>query len=239
MTQNDLSHALLKAVRKSFTYIALGLFTWTPAYAWELKKNEQDIQVYTQHIEGSEFQAFRGKTRIKASIKKAVAFNMDLKRTPDWLHECKESRLLNQISDQEHYIYYVTDAPWPVSDRDYILHSTIDQDPATLAVTIRFRAVTDNAEASDDCVRVTEINGFWRFTPAQDGWLEVEYETHADPNGDIPAWLANSFVVEQPFQTLLKWREAVLSRPVDLGIAHFIQEPGQPEKPSQNSSISP
>ncbi len=32
--------------------------------------------------------------------------------------------------------------------------------------------------------------------------VTVIYQFHGDPGGDVPAWLANSFVVSHPYKTL-------------------------------------
>ena len=32
--------------------------------------------------------------------------------------------------------------------------------------------------------------------------MEVTYEVHTEPGGSVPSWLANSFVVDAPLQTL-------------------------------------
>jgi hypothetical protein len=90
-----------------------------------------------------------------------------------------------------------------------VLHSRIDQDPETLIVTMKFEASTQFSKSDQDCVPVTKLTGFWRFTPKNNGKIYVEYETHADPSGDIPSWLANSFVVDQPLGSLEKLRKRV------------------------------
>jgi hypothetical protein len=91
------------------------------------------------------------------------------------------------------------------------MNSTIDQSPETFAVTMKFEASTQLSKSDEDCVPVTKLTGFWRFTPQQDGRIYVEYETHADPAGHLPSWLANSFVVDQPLGSLKNLRKRVES----------------------------
>ncbi len=175
--------------------------------AWELARNSDGIKVYTELPRGSDFKAFYAVTHVQATLRQLVAMQLHLASQPDWIQDCEKSELVKRVSDREFYVYYVTHAPWPVDDRDYVLHSVIDQDPASLAVTVHFQGVDNMLGPTKNCVRAAEVKGFWRFTPEPGKQVKVEYQVHADPSGNVPAWLANSFVVDQPYQTLQKLRE--------------------------------
>ncbi len=56
-------------------------------------------------------------------------------------------------------------------------------------------------------MRVTQVDGFWKFTPKGAGQIEVTYQVHTEPGGDVPSWLANKFVVDAPFNTLKALKE--------------------------------
>jgi hypothetical protein len=51
-------------------------------------------------------------------------------------------------------------------------------------------------------VRIIEAYGFWHFKPLENGLTEITYQLHANPNGSIPAWLANKTVVNTPFDAI-------------------------------------
>jgi len=200
----------------------------TPLLAWELEHDDEGIKIYTQEIEGSSFRAFRGETTVKSTLKNLVAHHTDIEQMKSWLQDCAESELIQKVSNNDFYIYQRTSAPWPVSDRDYVLHSKLDQDPHTFVVTMKFEASTQFSRSDEDCVPVTKLTGFWRFTPKLDGTIYIEYETHADPSGDLPAWLANSFVVDQPLGSLEKLRKRVEENTYELPKEmQFIKEPRQ------------
>lgn len=195
-------------------------------FGWTLETEQEGIKVYTDEIEGSSFKAFRGETTVSASLKQVAAQLMDVEAMRDWLHDCAESELVTRLEGQEFIIYQKTSAPWPVDDRDYLLHSKISQHPESHVVEMNFTALTEGGATDDECVRVTQLTGFWRLTPQGPGQVYIEYETHADPAGNLPAWLANSFVVEQPLNTLknLKQRIGGPSSVEDADLA-FIEEP--------------
>ena len=194
--------------------------------AWELEQEQDGIKIYTQEISGSSFRAFRGEVTVETTLRNLVAHHTDIKEMKNWLQDCEESQIIQQTSAQDVYFYQRTSAPWPVSDRDYVLHSHIEQDPNTFIVTMTFEASTRFSKSDEDCVPVIKLRGFWRFTPKEKGRIDVEYETHADPSGDIPAWLANSFVIDQPLGSLANLRARVESHHYEMPKGmNFIKEP--------------
>jgi hypothetical protein len=192
-------------MKRFFAKCFLVSLSWLIAFrviAWDLEVERDGIKVYTEEIQGSSFKAFRGEMILQASLKEISAQLMDVEAMKDWLHDCSKSELVSRIEGREFIVYQETEAPWPVSNRDYLLHSKIEQDLQTKVILMSFTALVDDGKQSDECVRVTELSGFWRLTPRPEGQVYVEYETHADPAGALPAWLANSFVVDQPLNTL-------------------------------------
>lgn len=191
-------------------YIGL-VFWWFcvtfSAYAdarWELEKNDESsgIRVFTRYIEGSDLKEFRGEMRVKSTLTAPVALIEDVRRAPEWVDNCKVTELIEKLKPGEHIAYMINDVPWPVTDRDIIVHSLTTQDSTSKTVRIDMNARTDVFPENDEFIRITTLSGFWMFTPAADGYIDVIYQVHAEPNGGIPSWLANSIVVDAPYYTL-------------------------------------
>lgn len=193
---------------------------------WALKKDEDGIQVYLRHRKGSEFRSFLGRTEVDGSLSRIVAVLKDGDSITHWLKDCEQADYLSAFDPDGYLMYFRTRAPWPVQDRDYALRYRLEQDPQTLAVTLRFQGDARAAPENRECVRVTRIDGVWRLLPQPSGKIRLEYEVNADPNGRIPAWLANQFVVDQPFSTLKKLRAQLLLPPYQDAHFDFIREPG-------------
>lgn len=192
-----------------FGIILLNLIICCHAFAWTLEHDKNGIKIYTQQMSDSDFKAFRGTVTVNSTLLNVVAHHVDLQAMPDWLQDCKKSELISSANGQDFYIYQQTDAPWPVTDRDYVLHMHFEQDPVNYVVTISFEATQAFNKSDKDCVPVSRLKGLWRFTPEADNKVFIEYETFADPAGDIPSWLANAFVVDQPLGTLRNLRQRV------------------------------
>lgn len=196
-------------MRILFKYLILALLFPALASAWELQLNEDNIKVYTKDIKDSNFKAFRGEVEVDSSLINVVAHHVDLEAMTEWLHDCSESKLVRKVDAHDFYVYQRTSAPWPVSDRDYVIHMNISQNTSDYSVLMTFEAEIQASENNEDCVPVTQLKGYWRFTPKSLNRVLIEYETSADPAGDLPAWLANSFVVDQPYGTLKKLKQRV------------------------------
>ncbi|WP_339527119.1 START domain-containing protein [Pseudomonas sp. EA_35y_Pfl2_R111] len=174
------------------------------AAQWRLVKDEAGIQVYLQQIPGSSFQAFRGITRIRTDMSRLLALQDDVSAACAWIHACSEQRLLKHEGDQS-WVYSRFHTPWPVQPRDSILRVTTTLDPEG-RVTRALHGVADYLPLQQGFVRVSKVEGFWSLTP-RDGEIEVIYQVHSEPGGSVPAWLANSFVVDAPFNTLQGLRQ--------------------------------
>lgn len=176
---------------------------------WDLAKDKKGVKVYLRKVEGSDFKEFKGVLTLKASLASLVGLVRDVETSPDWVENCHRSELLERINANETYTYSLSKAPWPVKNRDTIVHNVISRDQGTGAVTIRQTAKPDYIPEKKNIIRVQRLEGFWQFTPQDEGSVEVVYQALSDPGGDIPVWLVNSSLVSQPYKTLLKMQEMV------------------------------
>ena len=56
-------------------------------------------------------------------------------------------------------------------------------------------------------VRITDMQGEWKFTPIQDGIVTIEYSLRLDPAGSVPDWITNLFIDNGPYHSMLKFKE--------------------------------
>lgn len=170
---------------------------------WELAKSESNIKVYVREVKNSPYKEFRGITTVNAPLPVLVAVLSDPAAFPQWFHECPQASRLKTISPTEGINYMVYNLPWPFDDRDLVIHYLASQDADNKAVTYKLWANGNFIPHKSGLVRVMTLNGYWRFTPLDKGRCQAEYKMHLDPEGSIPGWLANSTVVDAPYNTLL------------------------------------
>lgn len=170
---------------------------------WALKLDKNDIQIYTRKVEGSKFKEVRGTMIISARLESVIGLIRDGDACPSWADLCKESRVLEVISETEYYGYSLNDVPWPVADRDAITLVTWSQDPITKTVSMSAQAIeSDLVPKRRKTLRMKKSVTGWELTQLEDGLLEVVSTGHIDPEGPTPSWVTNMMLVDSPFKTL-------------------------------------
>lgn len=182
------------------------------AYAeeWKLAKDEDGIKVYTRSVEGSKYKAYRGVVTIKATPERIEQLQEDTASSCKWLYRCQQLKVLKQ-QGQDTWTYMRIEMPWPVTARDVVLHITTEQ-AGNGGFVRHLKGEPTYTPPADGYVRVSSFDGKWQVLPKAPGSVEVTYEAQSEPGGSIPSWLANSFVVDAPFNTLQGLRNAAESR---------------------------
>lgn len=177
---------------------------------WQLEREEDGVSVYLADVPGSKYKAYRGVVTINADLAAVQAAQEDVAGSCSWIFSCQQQRLLvteGNVSE----LYTRFEMPWPVKARDSVIQVTTRTD-ADGGVTRLLKAVPQRLPEEKDFVRVQRVDGEWHLKPLDQGRVEVTYEVHTEPGGSVPSWLANSFVVDAPLQTLQGLRAKVEGR---------------------------
>lgn len=173
---------------------------------WDVAFHESGLTVYTRRVPGQDLKDFRGVVRVQASMREVVAALMDVEAMPQWFYNMKEARVLEASDANNHVLYLVIKAPWPVSDRDAAIKILIEQNPQTLALSMMGDAVPERYPLMRERVRIPRMHSGWVVTPVSAHETEIRLDGNADPGGHIPLWLANLLVVDMPKHTLQNLR---------------------------------
>lgn len=202
-------------MRPILVKILLGGLTATLLFAdagpWKTVKIKDGIVVKTRPVEGSGFKEFQGVTQIKTSLASLIALLDDTSAYTLWMPNCTEARVVKKKSAFENYIYTVRRAPWPVKNRDMVIHTVTTRNKKDNSILIRMAGAPGLVPENADNVRVDKLSGFWLLTPRGEN-VEIVYQVHADLGGNVPEWLANSTSVEQPYKVLTNIRNLVASQ---------------------------
>ncbi|PIA69966.1 START domain-containing protein [Pseudomonas sediminis] len=177
---------------------------------WQLEREEDGVSVYLADVPGSKYKAYRGVVTIKGDLAAVQAAQEDVAGSCSWIFSCQQQRLLESKGDVSE-LYTRFEMPWPVKARDSVIQVTT-RTGADGGVTRLLKAVPERLPEENDFVRVQRIDGEWHLKPLGQGEVEVTYEVHTEPGGSVPSWLANSFVVDAPLQTLQGLRAKVEGR---------------------------
>lgn len=183
-------------------YLSLvcAIFCCTQAQAWQLEIEEPNLKVWTQGESNSDFKSFKGIVLIKAPINKVMAFIKDTPNMVNWYHNTIEARRLQKIGEKTWLSYSVTQAPWPVTDRDSV--TIVEQQDLAKGYRLTMQAAPDSYPLQANRIRIPKLDGFWLIEKLDTNLTKVTLQISAEPGGEIPSWLANSLVIDMPYYSL-------------------------------------
>jgi len=179
------------------------LFNSSVTTDWRLRREESGVKIYTRNVQGSPFEEFRGVVVINnTSLTGVLDIIMDVKNYPNNFPNCGSAQVLEQRGKYSDIHYLTIKAPWPVTDRDaiYEAETTFSQNGKRAEVKLIPRG--DYKEENKNFIRVHNGPGFWSLEEIAPRTVQVVYQLHPDPAGEIPAWIANSVIVLNPLKTL-------------------------------------
>lgn len=197
------------------TIILFNLFVFffiTNGYAqdtWQLKKDDNGIKVYTRANAESSFDEFKAILTISdGSLKDALKVILDIKNYESWFPDCANPKVLKQINEYHDIHYIETLTPWPAQNRYGVYEQITTLSNNDTRADIVAEAKADYPMETEGMVRITEALGKWTLEE-KNNELTVTYQFKGSPGGSVPAWLANAFVVDHPFETLTNFKEQI------------------------------
>jgi hypothetical protein len=179
---------------------------------WTLSSDDDGINVYTRRSAHSGVKEVKIQFKVRASME---VFRQYLDHVPgytQWVYKCTESRRLRTVDRDEFYYYVRSDFPFPVSDRDLVVHARNWIDPNTGIAHAHSVAAPRELAAKDDCVRIAVFESSWIIKPLNGEELFVTYEVKTNPGGNIPDWVTNMGVTVGPTRTMQALRREVQRR---------------------------
>ena len=193
----------------SFLAVALSAasFIASPALAaddWEVISTDDNFITKRKHVEGSAIFAFRGETVADLSIGRIMNVFTNSDRRKDWVDRFYSTADLKKQGEFERTYYIRFGLPFPIEDRDYVLHAKSTIDDEHRVVTAEIQSVLDESKPVDDCcVRAQAYGTFYRFEAIPgENKTKVEVEVHTNPKGMLPSWLVNMIQKNWPKKTL-------------------------------------
>jgi hypothetical protein len=108
----------------------------------------------------------------------------------------KSIEVLAKKSDNDVYYRLISDWPWPLKDRDVIMHQVIRQNILSKIIMVDAYAAPDYLPKDKNYIRIQKWETHSISTPKSDGTVEVDYRTIFHPAGNIPSALIESTVEE-------------------------------------------
>lgn len=191
---------------------------------WKLVKNDNEVKAYVEEGSINDVKSVMVETVVIASLSQLVSIIKDTDHHEDWVYMNAESDIV-EVKDCCHWKYYGrTDVPWPATDRDFIVQTTLYQNPQDYSISIIGNAVSGFMDKKDDCVRIKDSRSQWTLNPLGNNMVHVSFELKVDIGGNIPNWLINLAVAKGPFKTMKGFKEIVESGRYEDAKLTFIEE---------------
>jgi hypothetical protein len=174
---------------------------------WELKKNENGIEVYTRKAAAGNLKELRVTCELDATKAQLINTLLDIPDYNDWVYSNKKSVILKTVSPQRIIYYTQSHLPWPIKDRDLVIELDINPTPEVL--NIQAKSLPAYVPKANDFIRVPYSLATWKVTQANNNKLKVDYTFSVDPGGNIPAWIVNATMAIGPYNSFVKLREVL------------------------------
>lgn len=173
--------------------------------SWEKSLDKDDIVIYTRLAEESKFKEFLAEVTMEGSIDKFIEIFTDIENYPNWMPDCKSVEVVENPTPNDFTYHMKLKVPFPFSNRDIVQQFILRKDGTTLKVELINRP--NKVPEDKKYVRMQQAKGQWIIKEISNEEISIRFQFFADPGGDIPAWLANSFVVKNPHLTLRNLKE--------------------------------
>lgn len=174
---------------------------------WELVKDEDEIEVYTRLTEGSPIKEVKVKMQVASDLHSFMDLLNDVDRYTEWVYKCIEAKKVETINPLEFYYYTESDFPFPVSNRDMVIHSKQIVHLEDKHISTDSQSKPKKVPEVKGVVRIKHFTSSWNIKVISENLLEIEYEASTDPGGYLPAWIINLGIASAPLKTMQGLKE--------------------------------
>jgi len=193
----------------STSILAILMSVVTAQNNWVLRTNHDGIKVYTSAQTNSKIKAVKVECTLQATLTQLAVVIFDINTSTQWVYRTKNCVVLKEISPEELFYYAEVDTPWPITNRDFIAHLKLSQNPITKVMVVEAENAPYFLPQKNNIVRVMRSLGKWVVAPAGKDSINIEYTLYTDPGGNVPAWLINMFITKGPLESFQKLRKHI------------------------------
>ncbi len=186
-----------------FLIVLIGLLPGISSgqYKWTLERNQDGIKVYSADVPNSVYKAVRVECTLPGNYTKLISILGDVSQFNKWVYHSKNCKLLQKKSQFDFVYYTETQLPWPMSNRDAVIHIRFNTDSLPKFLTITGTVESGWVAPKSGLERVSHYKAKWKVWMPTAQTLRIHYEVEIDPGGSVPAWIANMSIDKGPFET--------------------------------------
>lgn len=203
----------------TLTLVLVSTLISTNAYSantWNLVKQQNGIQLFFRDHPGSNVPEFKTTMTVTAEIDELLAVLNNPETCSEWVYQCRKGMLLEQVSENEQYLYQVNDLPFMFRDRDMIFYARLEMVVPHEEYNIIFRIDSKYCETAklklcqeinnSNLISIESSHGTYHLKKVEGGKVEIVWQQHIDPALSLPRWLIMSQLEKVPFYTMRNLR---------------------------------
>ena len=167
---------------------------------WKLLTQNERLKVYTRITTKSPIKEVKIVGTIAANRESLIKALNEVEKYKIWIYKCLESERLYEVNPDEYFYYTLTDLPFPLDDRDLVVHSRqwFDQEGNWIS---RSSALPTYIPECDHAVRVKMFESRWKIKSLGKKECHIDYFIGMDPGINLPPWIINLGITIGPIRT--------------------------------------
>ncbi|WP_068545716.1 START domain-containing protein [Thalassotalea crassostreae] len=162
---------------------------------WQLQHSEDNIKLYHRALNSSEYLQTKAEVLVNFSATKLLEQFPINGECWQWQSRCKKSKKVKDLSGSDRLVYTVINMPWPVSDRDFVFHSSINFDEDSKTTTLILKPYKEQYPETK-YVR-GEANIRYEIRELTETTSHLTIIMHTDFKGSISASAINSKLISE------------------------------------------
>lgn len=165
---------------------------------WILKKDANNIKIYTRDKKNFAFDEYKAITRVNTSINNVLTELLD---APKYYENCPAgiSHYIKPIESNKHLFYAHKKFPWPIKDRDIVTLLTVKK-ISNKKIKLILESLPNAIHEKNNIIRIKTLMGHWILEDEGDK-TKVTQQLFLDPEGTLPPFVINTLLVKGPYKT--------------------------------------
>lgn len=161
---------------------------------WEFIREKKGFKVYSRPMPGSEVLGFKVEGVIDAPLIDIMSTLRDVNLSKEWQPDLIEKVTIKDLGDLEAITYSRVNMPWPLDDRDYVIHNKLMVHKEKRLLFVLSKSVNKKGwESGRRAVRANIGYSNIGLRPVSSKKTYVEWTLFGEPNGNIPDWVVNFY----------------------------------------------
>jgi hypothetical protein len=193
-----------------FIFISSAFLAFTPIEnQWKLVTEEEGFKVYTRESTVSSIHEIKILYTANSTLDKVSTALDDVPNYKNWVYKCSLSKRVALKNEDDFDYYILTDFPFPLSDRDLVIHTQQTMWPDGKGYSSVSKLLPSEYNKSEDRVRMAYFESKWEVKKINSTTISIDYRVVANPAGDLPAWLVNMAITKGPVETMRKFKALI------------------------------